>query len=111
MEPQLINNFAAAAFCAFKDFGISSEGDCDMEVIRTEQVSNTLAIGNASDLAAVWLSCAASNQQWFQGLLVFSRELSVSLQARSSQTACIPFSSGDESWCLDQSSITSFTSP
>jgi len=39
----------------------------------------------------VWLSCAASNGQWFQGLLVFSRELSVSLQARSSQVACIPF--------------------
>ena len=37
----------------------------------------TLAIGNASDQAAVWLSCAASNQQWFQGLVVFSRELSV----------------------------------
>ena len=71
----------------------------------------TLAIGNASDQAAVWLSCAASNWQWFQGLLAFSRELSVSLQGRSSQAACIPFSSGDESWCLDQSSIASFTSP
>jgi len=41
MEPQLINNFAAAAFCAFKDFGTSSEGDCNTELIRTEQVSNT----------------------------------------------------------------------
>jgi len=41
MEPQLINNFAAAAFCAFKDFGTSSEGDYNMELIRTEQVSNT----------------------------------------------------------------------
>jgi len=41
---------AAAAFCAFKDFGTSSEGDCDTELIRTEQVSNT---GNASDQAAV----------------------------------------------------------
>ena len=29
MEPQLINNFAAAAFRAFKDFGTSSEGDWD----------------------------------------------------------------------------------
>jgi len=68
----------------------------------------TLAIRKASDQAAVWLSCAASNRQWFQGLLVFSRELSVSLQVRSSQAACVPFSSGDESWCLDQSSIASF---
>jgi len=29
MEPQLINNFAAAAFCAFKDLGTSSEGNCN----------------------------------------------------------------------------------
>jgi len=41
MEPQLINNFATATFCAFKDFGTSSEGDCSMELIRTKQVSNT----------------------------------------------------------------------
>jgi len=34
MEPQLINNFAAAEFCAFKDFGTSSEGDCNTELIR-----------------------------------------------------------------------------
>jgi len=43
MEPQLINNFAATAFCAFKDVGTSSEGDCNTELIRTEQVSD---IGN-----------------------------------------------------------------
>jgi len=41
MEPQLINNFVAAAFCAFKDFGISLEGNCNAELIRMEQVSNT----------------------------------------------------------------------
>jgi len=70
-----------------------------------------LAIGNDSDQAAVWLSCAASNRQWFQGFFVFSRELSESLQARSSQAAWIPFCSGNESWCLDQLSIASFTSP
>jgi len=40
MEHQLINNFSAAAFRAFKDFGISSEGDCNTELIRTKQVSN-----------------------------------------------------------------------
>jgi len=40
MEPQLINKFAAAAFCTFKDFGTGSEGDCKTELIRAEQVSN-----------------------------------------------------------------------
>ena len=60
-----------------------------------------LTIGNASDQATVWLSCAASSRQWFQGLLVFSRVLSESLQARSSHVAGIPFCSGDESWCSD----------
>jgi len=40
MKPRLTNNFAAAAFCAFKDFGTSSEGDCNTELIRAEQVSN-----------------------------------------------------------------------
>ena len=34
MEPQLINKFAIAAFCAFKDFGTDSEGDCNLELIR-----------------------------------------------------------------------------
>ena len=71
----------------------------------------TLAIANASDQAAVRLFSAASNRQWFQGLLVLSRELMESLQARSSQAACIPFSSGDESWSLDQLLIASLTSP
>ena len=52
MEPQLINNFATAASWAFKDFGTSSEGDCNAELIRTEPVSNTGNwIGNASDQA------------------------------------------------------------
>ena len=41
MEPQLINKFAATSFGAFQDFGTSSEGDCNTELIRTEQVSNT----------------------------------------------------------------------
>jgi len=35
METQLINNFVAAAFCASKDFGTSSEGDCNTELIMT----------------------------------------------------------------------------
>jgi len=70
-----------------------------------------LAFGNASDQAAVCLSYAVSNQQWFQGLLVLSRVLSESLQARSSQADCIPFCSGNESWCLDQVKLASFTSP
>jgi len=41
MDSQLINNFAAAEFCAFKDFGTSSEANCNTELIRAEQVSNT----------------------------------------------------------------------
>ena len=45
MEPQLINNFATAAFYAFKDFGTSSEGNCKTELIRTEQVSNAGNLG------------------------------------------------------------------
>jgi len=52
MEPQLINNFAAAAFCAFKDFGTSSEGDCNTELIRLSKFP-TLATGNASGQTAV----------------------------------------------------------
>ena len=41
MESQLVNNFATAASWAFKDFDTSLEGDCNMELIGTEQVSNT----------------------------------------------------------------------
>jgi len=41
MELQLINSFAAVAFCAFKDFVTSSKGNCNTELIRTEQISNT----------------------------------------------------------------------
>jgi len=36
---------------------------------------------------------------------------SESLLARSSQSACIKFRSGDESWCSHQATIASFTSP
>jgi len=43
MEPQLIDNLAAAAFCAFKDFCTGTEGDCNMELIGAEQVFN---VGN-----------------------------------------------------------------
>jgi len=60
MEPQLIDNFAASAFCAFEDFGTSSVGDCNMEPIRAELVSN-LGDGNASDQAELWLSCAGKS--------------------------------------------------
>jgi len=51
-------NFAAAAFCAMKDFGTGLEGNCNTELIRAEQVFGTLATGNASDHAAVWLLCS-----------------------------------------------------
>jgi len=43
MEPQLINNIATVAFCAFKDFDTSLEGDCIMEFISAEKISN---VGN-----------------------------------------------------------------
>jgi len=39
----------------------------------------TLAIGKASDQAAVWLFCAVSSRQWFQGLGVSSRAGRVNL--------------------------------
>jgi len=41
MDSQLVNNFATAASWAFKDFGTSLEGDCNTELIRTEEVSDT----------------------------------------------------------------------
>jgi len=51
----------------------------------------TLAIGNSSNQAAVWLSCAASNRQWAYRFFVLSKAFSESLQARSSQAECISF--------------------
>ena len=36
MQLQLINNFATAAFCAFKNFGTRSEDICNTELIRAE---------------------------------------------------------------------------
>jgi len=40
MQPQLIKGFAAAASCAFENFGTGSEGSCNTELISAEQVSN-----------------------------------------------------------------------
>ena len=40
MDPQLINHFVTAAFFPLKDFGTSSEGNRNTELIRTEQVSD-----------------------------------------------------------------------
>jgi len=71
----------------------------------------TLAIGKDSDQAAVWLFCVVSSRQCFQGLGVSSRVASESLQARSSQTDCVSFCHGDESWSADQASVASITSP
>jgi len=53
-----------------------------------------LTIGKASDQAAVWLFCAVSSRQWFQGLGVSSSAVSASLQARSSQAECFLFFMG-----------------
>jgi len=41
MEPQLFNKLTTTAFRAFKFFGTSSEGDCNSEHIRAQQVSDT----------------------------------------------------------------------
>jgi len=43
--PQLIENFAAVAFCAFIDFGTGFKGYCNMERIRIEQVSQCEQLG------------------------------------------------------------------
>jgi len=93
MKPQLVNKLSAAAFRAFENIGTSSQDNCGSELIRFP----TLAIGKASDQAKVWLFCAVSSRQWFQGLRVSSRAASESLQARSSQGDCVSFCCGDES--------------
>ena len=46
MEPQLIKNFAAAAFCAFKDFGTSSEGECNTSYRAHQDWANFQHTGN-----------------------------------------------------------------
>jgi len=105
VKPQPVNKLPTAAFCAFKNIGTSSQGNCDSELIRAQ----TLAIGKASDQAAVWLFCAVSSRQWFQGLGVSSSAASASLQARSSQADCVSFCHGDESWSADQASVVLIT--
>jgi len=40
MKPQPVNKITTAAFHAFKIFGTSSEGDCNSELIRAQQVSD-----------------------------------------------------------------------
>jgi len=70
----------------------------------------TLAIGKDSNQTAVWLFCAVSSQEWFQGIGVLSRTVKKSLQARSSQADCVSFRPGDESWSADQVSVVLITS-
>ena len=60
MKPQLVNKLATAEFRAFKNFGTSSEGNCNSELIRFP----TLAIGKACDQATVWLFCAVVPRAW-----------------------------------------------
>jgi len=93
VKPQPVNKLSTAAFRALENIGTSSQGNCDSELIRFP----TLAIGKASDQAAVWPFCAASSRQWFQGLGVSSSAASAYLQARSSQADCVSFCRGDES--------------
>ena len=96
IKPQPVNKLTTAAFCAFENIGTSSQGNCNSELIRASRFP-TLAIRKASDQAAVWLFCAVSSRQWFQGLGVSSRAVSESLQARLSQADCVSFCCGDES--------------
>ena len=111
MKPQPVNKLPTAAFHAFENIGTSSQGNCGSELIRAQQRFPTLAIGKASDQAAVWLFCAVSSRQWFQWLGVPSSVASASLQARSSQADCVSFCHGDESWSADQASVALITSP
>jgi len=106
-SPQPVNKLPAAAFRDVENIGTSSQSNCDSELIRFP----TLAIGKAFDQAAVWLFCAVSSQQWFQGFGVSSRAASESLQARSSQADCVSFCHGDESWSADDVSVALITSP
>jgi len=96
VKPQPVNKLPTVAFRAFENIGTSSQGNCNSELIRASRFP-TLAIRKASDQAAVWLFCAVSSWQWFQGLGVSSSTASASLQARSSQADCVSFCHGDES--------------
>jgi len=87
MKPQPVNKLSAAAFCAFENIGTSSQGNCGSELSRFP----TLAIGKASDQSAVWLFCAVSSQQWFQGLGVSSRAASESRKRGHPKLIVFPF--------------------
>ena len=104
MKPQPVNKLPTVAFRAFENIDTSSQGNAIRSSWELSRFP-TLAIGKASDQAAVWLFCAVSSQQWFQGLGVSSREASESMQARSSQADCVSFCHGDESWSADQASV------
>jgi len=39
-SPSFINSFTTVGFRAFKNFGTSSDGNCNTELISAEQVSN-----------------------------------------------------------------------
>ena len=109
MKPQPVNKLTTAAFRVFEDIGTSLQGYCNSELSRFP----TVAIGKASVQATVWLFCAVSSRQWFQGLGVSSRAASESLQAWMvipSQLSCVSFCRGDESWSADQVSVALITS-
>jgi len=40
MKPQPVNKLPTAAFRAFENIGTSSQGNCDSELIRAQQVSD-----------------------------------------------------------------------
>jgi len=40
MKSQPVNKLTTAAFCVFENIGTSSQGNCDLELIRAQQVSD-----------------------------------------------------------------------
>jgi len=61
-KPQPVNKLTTVAFRAFKNFGTSLEGNCNLELIRLQGVP-TLAIGKAFNQATVWLFCLVSGSK------------------------------------------------
>jgi len=78
MKPQPVNKLTTAAFRAFENIGAPVRKAIAIRSSSGLSRFPTLAIGKASDQAAVWLFCAVSSRQWFQGLGVSSRTASES---------------------------------
>ena len=99
VKPQPVNKLPTAAFLAFENILLLAPIRRAIVIWSSSGLTRfpMLAIGKASDQAAVWLFFAVSSRQWFHGLEVSSRAASESLQARPSQADCVSFCRGDES--------------